>query len=648
MEEFMKSASFKTVLLILALIFMTSCSGGGKTDNVTNVTLKIGAADSSRKLFLGVLPLVTSSNIPSIVKNITITVTASDITTISQSFPVASSTLSLVTTFSVPNGSARVLTVTGDDGRGNITFKGTSAPLDLNGTDTSVSIQMIEDIKAAITARLLIFFKDAMEPKIKAGTLTATDIDPFYVASAQYGINNGVPRASVIAKDVSDFSTDFLLKTVSSIQINAPQPDSQNIKYAVTGKGTFSDGSFGFPDDGFTMMKENGEWKFAGNGFKSDVELHNASLQFINPGGSSQLTGLAVSIRDPGNVGINAATISSPAVTIGMIKSAVSFGSNNLVFETSPCGAAGAPGGPGGFELYCLSDAVINSIPANTTYTISIKDVNGAVMETRSVTLPARPLSSTELTAAHFPTLSVAPAYPATDGHFLADAKIGAATGLTLTVGKPTAFAPSWLEAEFHHNTFSSFINELHRVLLLSDTFATFSPTLFPPLALGAAASVTAEDFNNKREFRTFWQFAGPQNSGFISNYFSPSNLQITSAVTAPSATTVWKFGDPPPTITWSGINTLSTDTIQIYLLTDDPTKLTTPATSGNPFPAVNFMQLTPTFGITLFTGPGSFTLSGPPESLGVTGNACRILVVNGNDPSGGKWALSAPFTIGP
>src|SRR6185369_1548998 len=439
MEESMKSASLNIVLSLLAMILMASCSGSGKEGSSTKVTLKIGTADSSRKLFLGVLPLVT----------------ASDITTISQSIPVTSSALSLVTTFSVPNGSARVIAVTGDDGRGNVSFKGSSAPLDLNGTDTSVPSQMVEDIKAAITARLLLFFKDTLDPRIQAGTLTATDVDPFYVSAAQYGINNGVPRDSVIAKDVKGFSTDFLRKTMSTIQINTPQPDSQNIKYIVTGKGTFSDGSFGFPDDGFVIMKENGEWKFAGNGYKSDIELRNASLNFINPGGSSQLTGLAVSIRDPGNVGINSATISSPAVTIDMIKSVVSFGSNNLVLTTNPCGAAGAPGTSGPSQLYCLSDAVINSIPANTSYTVSIKDVNGALIETRTVTLPARPLTSTELTSGHFPTLSVAPAYPTTDGHFLADAMIGAPTSLSLTVGKPTAFAPSWLEADFHHNTFT-------------------------------------------------------------------------------------------------------------------------------------------------------------------------------------------------
>jgi len=641
----MKSALFKICLFLLVTIFMTSCSGSGKEGSSTKVTLKIGTVDSSRKLLLGVLPLVTSSNIPSIVKNITITVTASDITTISQSFPVASSTLSLVTTFSVPNGSARVMTVTGDDGRGNIAFKGSSAPLDLNGTDTAVSIQMVEDIKAAITARLLLYFKDTLDPRIQAGTLTAADVAPFYASAAQYGINNGVPRDSVIAKDVKDFSVDFLRKTMSTVQINTPLPDSQNIKYTVTGKGTFSDGSFGFPDDGFVMLKENGEWKFAGNGFKSDIKLRNSSVTFTGAGVTAPiLTGLAVSVSDPGNAGISSATVASPLLTINMIRNAGLSGSINLSFSTPPPACSGAAL-PGGGDLYCLTDAEINAIPANTTYTFTLMDVNNAVIETRTVTLPARPLSSTELTAAHFPTLSIPAAYAPTDGHFLADARIGAATGLSMNLGKPTAFTPSWLEASFHHSSLGGIFNGFNKMLLLSDTTVTLPATPLPTLAVGAAASVTAEDFDNRREFRTFWQFSGPQFAGPIA-FFPTSNSQVINGITEPNPSTLWKFGAATPIlINWSGINTLSTDTIDVYLLSDDPAKISTPSPSGNPFPSVVWTKLN-TAGIILPFGPGSFTLPGPPETLGITGNSCRVLVVN--PTLTGFWAVSPPFTIGP
>jgi len=504
---------------------------------------------------------------------------------------------------------------------------------------------MVEDIKAAITARLLLFFKDTLDPRIQAGTLTATDVDPFYVSAAQYGINNGVPRDSVIAKDVKDFSTDFLRKTMSTIQINTPQPDSQNIKYIVTGKGTFSDGSFGFPDDGFVMMKENGEWKFAGNDFKSDIKLRNSCVTFTGAGVTAPiLTGLSASVSDPGNAGISSATIASPALTINMIKNTAPGSSIDLSFSSPPPACSGAAL-PGGGDLYCLTDAVINSIPANTTYTFTINDVNNKVIETRTITLPARPLSSTELTAAHFPTLSVAPAYPATDGHFLADARIGAATGLPMTLSKPTAFTPSWIEASFHHSSLGGIFNGFNMVLLLSDTTATLPATLLPPLAVGAAASVMAEDFDNRREFRAFWQFAGP-NTVLPITVSSASNSQLSfGAVNLPTAGTVWKFGDPPPTISWSGFT--STDFLDIYLLADDPSKVSSilsmspPNTTGNPFPNIIWSKLNsgPISGLTF-----SFTPSAP-ELLGVTGSACRIVIVSFNT---GAWIISTPFTIGP
>ena len=665
MEEIMKSALFKIGLSLLAMVFMASCSGSGKEGSSTNVTLKIGTADSAhKKSFLG-LPLVTASAIPSIVKKITITITAADITTISQSFPITSSTLSRVTTFSVPNGSARVITVTAEDNYGNIPYKASSPPLDMDGTDKSVQIQMVEDIKAAITARLMLYFKDAMASKIQAGTLAAADLDPFYVSAALYGVNNGSTRDLVIAEDVKDFSRTFLRKTMSTIQIDPPLPDSQNLKYTVTGKGTFSDGSYGFPGEGFVMMKENGEWKFAGNGFKSDIEFGSASYRWLESGVTSPftLTGLEISVRekiDPAGTAsplIHFATVSGPGLGTGvelLRSSAVSGPSPDLHFSSNPCFSSipsipsvpNAPNVPTQFfisnELYCLPDATITSIPANSTYTFTLRDINNAVIETRSFKLPVRPYTSAELTSAHFPGLSIPAAYPATDGHALADARIGGASGLTMTLSKPTAFAPSWLEAEFHYNGWFGTVNNgffIDRDLLLSDTSTTFA-SLLPSLLINSIASVTAEDFDNRRETRTFWTFNGPKFPGPVS-FFATSNSQLTNGVTQPASGTVWKFGDPPPTISWSGFPS-SFDNLDIYLLADDPSKVLSPATIGNPFPNVIWSKLNPSPVPSSFTG--SFP-AGSPELLGVTGSACRVLIVAFNS---GMWAISPPFYIGP
>jgi hypothetical protein len=673
MEEIMKSAPFKIGLLLLAMTFITACSGGGKAGSSTNVTLKIGTTDTTKKFFLGLVPLAAASNIPSIVKKITITVTASDITAISQSIPVTSAAQSLVATFSVPNGSARVITVTAEDGYGNTTFNGASTPLELNGTDTSVQIQMVEDIKAAITARLLLYFKDTMESKIKAGTLTAADLDPFYVSAPLYGINNGATRDLVVAEDVKDFSRTFLRKTMSTIQIDAPQPDSQNIKYTVTGKGTFSDGSYGFPDDGFVMMKENGEWKFAGNNYKSDIDFRSASYRWIGPGALQPLTGLKISVREnidpvnPVSPVIYSATVTGPGLGTGieMIRGGaasgafdgLSFSSNSCIagiptIPTIPPGTGIPPGTsiptipaipnqlPGGNELFCMTDAAISSIPVNSTYTFTLKDINNNVIETRTFKLPVRPYTNTELTSAHFPGLSIPPAYPATDGHFLADARIGGPSGLTITFSKPTAYTPSWLEAEFNYMGWFGTVNSgffINRALLLSETSTTFASFL-PLLSTNALASVRSEDFGNKRETRTFWLFNGPVTNPPLS-FNPPTNNQVINGVTV--STPAWTFGSAPPTVSWSGFSSI--ELLDIYLLADDPAKILLPApTFGNPFPNVFFWSK--------ITGPisgiaGSTTLSTPPELLGITGTACRVLLVSNFN---GNWAISQPFYIGP
>ncbi len=635
----MKSAFFKISPVIFLLLCMSACSGGGKQGSETNVTLKIGATDTTRKSLFA-----SPSPIPSIVKNITISITASDITTISQTIPITSSTQNLVTTFSVPNGTARVITVTGTDNWGNTPYTGISSPLDLTGSDTSLQIQMIEDVKAAITAKLMQYFKDTVEPKAQAGTLIDADLDLFY--STQFGLDDGMTRALYIAREVKDFSRDFKIRSITSLQINTPQPDAQNIKYKVTGKGIFSDGSYGFPDDGFFMMKEDGEWKFVGNGFKSEIKFRSASLKSIGPGTPlPALTGLAISIHDPGNVGIYSASITSSALpAIEMIRTTGPNNFTDLGFSPNPC----PPSQPGTSDLYCLSDATINSIPANTTYTFTIKDVNNSVIETRTITLPVRPLNSTELTAGHFPTLSVAPTYPQTpstsfDGHFLADARIGASTGLTIAVGKPTAFAPSWLEAHYHHFVWSGIYSDQNVSLLLSATSATFAPTPLPTLTNGASTSVTAEDFDNRREFRTYWQFNGSQATQQIS-FGATSNIQISNGVSEPFSSTIWKFGDPSPIVIWSSFFSYPAS-LDFYLLADDPAKIASPLSSGNPFPNVIWRKLNTAPLLNGITGTGSFTLPDPPEKLGITGNACRLIVV---DTAGGYWALSQPFTIGP
>lgn len=84
-----------------------------------------------------------------------------------------------------------------------------------------------------------------------------------------------------------------------------------------------------------------------------------------------------------------------------------------------------------------MNDAIINSIPDNSIYTIQIYDASGTPIETRTVKIPKRPFMRTELTDGHFPTFS------GITSHNISAANIGGT--LTFSYAKPTAFLTAWL-----------------------------------------------------------------------------------------------------------------------------------------------------------------------------------------------------------
>jgi hypothetical protein len=292
------------------------------------------------------------------------------------------------------------------------------------------------------------------------------------------------------------------------------------------------------------------------------------------------------------------------------------------------------------FDLYALTDATISAIPPLSLYTFVLYDINGSEVERRSYTLPERPLMRGELTPSHFASLLVSPVSSFTNGHYLADSRIG--SSLAITYSKPTAFAPSWLQSHLNCQGWNSTTTMggvwVDRSLLLTDTYALLPPTPLQLISLGAEVAIEAEDFDRRREFRTVWLFNGPPNTGTL-NFSSTSNTYLAGGVTLPAAASVWKFGGVAQTVSWTGF--LASSQLDIYLLADDPARVAVPAAFGNPFPTVIWAKLNVT---ALSAAAGSFTVP-HPEVLGLAGAGCGIIVVSGTT---GEWALSAPFTISP
>ncbi|WP_243372537.1 hypothetical protein [Geotalea sp. SG265] len=630
-------------LLTLILFTAAACSGGGSKSTST-VTLKFGtngSATAAKTVFAGSTTATAAGGIPSIVKKVVITVTAADMSTITRTIAIATGQTAVTDSFTVANGTGRTFTVEAFDNYGNKPYAGSTVS-DLNGTNVSLTIGMVEDVNQAITAKLYQYFKDTIEAKGTA--LTPADMDPFYAQS--FGIHNGMSRKATIDYDVKDYAYGGVLTKgmVSLTVTSTPLSATLGSPVKVTGKGYFKDGSYGFPDGGFLMIKENGEWKITGNNYRSAVEMRGITTQWLGlPTGVRVESGFMVRVEDRGNTGLVSAVVKGP----GLPTSGIVLAQDTMFPQQMRLGNAywAIPQLPTKqWEMYVIDDATLGSIASNSVYTFSIYDSSNVVVETRTITMPTRPWLRSEVTAAYFPALSgLSPVSAATNGHYLADARLGST--LAYGVAVPTAFKASWFETSLDYYGWDSLGKAgyyFQRDLLLNDTSASFSSAL-PVLAIGGNLTVTAEDFDNRREIETTWLFYGPPSPMQISSVipFMTSNFQDPTGVTAPAGGTVWKFGTAPPTITWGG-SLLTTSGVEIFLLADDPGKLAIPAGFGDPFPGSMWVKLTPTV---VPASTGALTLSAPVEALGIVGSGCRIMVVS---TSGDVWALSAPFTISP
>ncbi len=628
--------TLRCVSLLMLLLICAACSGGGSSTATTRVTLKLGSSagggGAAKAVFAGTTT-AGSGYLPSIVRRVTITVSAPDMTDIVRSITVVKGQTAVVDSFAVPNGTGRLIAVTAQDNFGNTPYAG-STLVDLDGTDKPVDISMKEDVDQAITARLYQYFKETIEAK--GAALTSADLDPFYATN--FGIDDGETRAQAIGRAMKDYAKGIAAKGMVSLSVKTKAFGSA---YAVMGKGTFSDGSFGFPEGGFTMVKEGGEWVIAGNGYQSRIEFRGHSITWLDGSAAPRVeSGLFAHIEDPGNAGIATASLTGPGLPAGgvsFVKDSFSPVPRLMLGSTF---MAAPPLPTMQQELYVMTDAQLSGIPAFAQYTFTLYDTNGAVVETRPFVLPSRPWLRSELTAGYFPTLAgITGVTAATDGHFLADARLGRTLGYT--VGKPSAFAASWLETRLNYQGWDT-VNKmgfwLEQELLLSDTSAAFS-TVLPQVSIGGNLSVTANDFDNRRNVETVWLFHGPK-STTNAVFFGPTPVQAGGVTASPTA---WTYGmtGPPPVVTWNG-SLLTAAGVDVYLLADDPQRLATPQPSGDPFPGAHWVRLNPA---AIAGSTGSFTLPVPPERLDVAGNGCRIMVVS---TAGDLWGLSASFSISP
>lgn len=521
--------SIITGLVIVA--FLSSCGGGGGgggggsssggSGGISNVSITVGGSGQTAKVsankniffakaerFLKkLLPNSAIAGIPSSVSRIVIAISASDMKTITDDFPVPSGITEITKTYSVTNGSSRIFTISEFDSSGYLVYRGeTTASLNGGAVDLPVNVKTRDN---ALTD----WFERFRQVLNKKPNLTAADLDPFF--SATYGIDNGYDRT----QEINDYlnpnegpPTD--IKKITGFSGLTAGPIG-NGKYEVKGKALFDDGSYAYLelDADFTVAYEDNTFKLKGNGYYSKVEITAESHIWTNlianwyiptnpwniSADPSYKSGLSIDIKDRGGRASNTkyAVVKGPGLpangVTGTRVSGKDYTSLDPSFQDSSI-----PTNKGSF--YVMTDGNILSIPDNSIYTVTIKDVNNNILETRSVRLPRRPFTVSELSSGnYFMNLTkINGNTPASSYNYISAANIGST--LTFEFSKPTAFSPIWLEAELNYwdGGYGNTADKDVTLLLTknSGSITTTAPSGWTPY--DAHLKLQAEDPNNR------------------------------------------------------------------------------------------------------------------------------------------------------
>ncbi|MBI3591954.1 MAG: hypothetical protein HY099_00435, partial [Nitrospirae bacterium] len=453
----------------LILTLLVSCGGGGgggsssSSSGSSIVSVTVGGSGQTARLkaekntffaqarmwFRKLMPSEAVAGIPSNINKIVFTISAPDMTTITRQVLVSGQS-SITESFTVPTGSNRHFVVEAQDSYGNVPFKGDTYA-DLTGASLDLPMNVFEDIANAIASKLYDYFNLV---NTKGAALTAADIDPYYAVN--FGINDGRDRTAAISNDVTNDTDMVRVKTFTKITNLTATPISGTSDYNIKATGYFSDGSYGWWEEtGLVMTKESGVWKFKGNSNKSDIEIKPATFRWIGASSTTTYSGIKFYIADknpsgvfqsakvkgylPTNTGVQNTYIifnKNSSYPTDNFQFASDYNYNNYFLYTSSL--------PNYLDFLVISDTHIPQIPSYA-YTIELYsglNATGSLVETRTITLPVRPLLLSEVTNAHFPTLG---------GSFTHYASsINGLSTLPFSYGLPGAYAPKWLSSHIH------------------------------------------------------------------------------------------------------------------------------------------------------------------------------------------------------
>lgn len=322
------------------------------------------------------------------------------------------------------------------------------APTDpISTTEATASVTAVTDLQGI--ASTLSGFATALN---KGSNLLAADLDPYVASDASFGIHDGANRTQFINDILEGASgADMPISSISGVSIIK----TEGSVYTISAVFHWSDGRT--DTNQFTFTNEGGLWKIKGNGYKADVDVQFSAEKSVSSDGTATVTsGLRVDVEDNWNHGLQSAVITGPGLPdAGYI---MAKGTSDAV-DMEPYGWNDG----NHYHIYPISDATIGTMPAtDLTYTVVVKDTQGATVETQTVTLPQRPYKESELTSGHFIQVSGI--------SNLNTSSLNMGGTLSFTYAKPTAYQVAMLGVEVGYSNTTGLWDATDKELYLTGT----------------------------------------------------------------------------------------------------------------------------------------------------------------------------------
>lgn len=347
-----------------------------------------------------------------------------------------------------------------------------TAPTDPLQTGEFATAEVITEIQA-IAAMLADLATALNDPNRSYETLS-----PFFASN--YGVDDGFTRDESIDEMLLYAPDNITSLTNLAIEFSG---SVYNVHCTVF----LADGSSEQVD--FSLINEDGSWKFKGNGYVSEMSFQSQSIRSTSANGTViSESGFQFIIWDNGNNGIANAIVTGPGLPAEGVTLVI--GAYEPI-KLSPQATNSSIYG----EFWVLSDSEIDEISDNSVYTVVVRDASSNIIETRTWKVAKAPYKSAERTESIFPTLGLT-------SHEISAANIGGT--LSFTYAKPTAFTPASMKAGLNYwgDTSSP---SVHKSLPVSGTTGSLITGTPPSTPHGAVFSLRTVDIYDRETAQWWW-----------------------------------------------------------------------------------------------------------------------------------------------